>query len=73
MVTLRTVPVTSASGATGGEVFACAYAPDGGAVLSAGWDGVLRLWQTGQDGQPGELRAGTYGLTRSRGEGAVTG
>jgi hypothetical protein len=27
-----------------GEVFACAYAPDGTAVLSAGWDGDLRFW-----------------------------
>lgn len=27
-----------------GEVYACAYTPDGQYLLSAGWDGVLRLW-----------------------------
>jgi WD40 repeat protein len=27
-----------------GEIFACAYAPDGQTVLSAGWDGYLRYW-----------------------------
>ena len=27
-----------------GEVFGCAYTPDGTAVLSAGWDGQLRFW-----------------------------
>ncbi len=29
-----------------GEVFACTYTPDGGFVLSAGWDGNLRLWES---------------------------
>lgn len=29
-----------------GEVLACAYTPDGAFVLSAGWDGHLRLWET---------------------------
>jgi WD40 repeat protein len=28
-----------------GEVFTCAYAPDGAFVLSGGWDGWLRLWE----------------------------
>lgn len=35
----------------GGEVFSCVYTADGGFVLSAGWDGFLRLWTTA-DGQP---------------------
>ena len=29
----------------GGEMFCCVYTPDGAFVLSAGWDGCLRLWQ----------------------------
>jgi WD40 repeat protein len=29
-----------------GEALACAYAPAGDFVLSAGWDGHLRLWET---------------------------
>jgi WD40 repeat protein len=58
MLTLRTLPVTRGARGAGGEVFACAYTPEGKAVLSASWDGILRLWQAGQDGQPAELRAG---------------
>jgi WD40 repeat protein len=29
-----------------GEVFCCAYSADGAFILSAGWDGFLRLWQS---------------------------
>jgi WD40 repeat protein len=29
-----------------GEVYACAYTPDSAFVLSGGWDGTLRLWDT---------------------------
>lgn len=32
-------------GGHGGEVFSCAYTPDGKHVLSGGWDGHLRLWE----------------------------
>ncbi len=28
-----------------GEVFGCAYTPDGAFLLSGGWDGQLRLWE----------------------------
>src|SRR5262245_58723605 len=34
-----------------GEVYSCGYTPDGALVLSAGWDGTLRLW----DAATGEL------------------
>ncbi len=63
MLTLRTLPIDPERPGTGGEVFACAYTPGGDAVLSASWDGSLRLWQTGQDGQPGELQAGARPLS----------
>jgi WD40 repeat protein len=33
-------------GGHGGEVFSCVYSADGVFVLSAGWDGCLRLWQS---------------------------
>jgi WD40 repeat protein len=42
----------------GGEVFACSFAPDGQQVLTAGWDGFLRLWETGQGEQVHEVQAG---------------
>lgn len=35
----------------GGEVFSCVYSGDGAFVLSGGWDGWLRLWQSA-NGQP---------------------
>jgi WD40 repeat protein len=63
MLTLRTRPVDPETAGTGGEVFACAYTPGGDAVLSASWDGALRLWQAGQEGQPAELRAGARPLS----------
>jgi len=31
---------------SGGEIFACAYSLDGAYLLSGGWDGQLRLWDT---------------------------
>lgn len=44
MQALRTRGSTS-EGGHGGEVFSCVYSGDGAFVLSAGWDGCLRLWQ----------------------------
>ncbi|MFO0842700.1 MAG: WD40 repeat domain-containing protein [Gemmataceae bacterium] len=43
MGTLRLLEFTSPT-RHGGEVYSCAYSPDGAYVLSAGWDGCLRLW-----------------------------
>ncbi|HEX5270348.1 MAG TPA: WD40 repeat domain-containing protein [Gemmataceae bacterium] len=41
----------------GGEVFSVAYAPEGGLVLSGGWDGHLRLWQVDTGAQLTALHA----------------
>jgi WD40 repeat protein len=41
----------------GGEVFSIAYAPEGGLVLSGGWDGYLRLWQIATGSQVTALHA----------------
>ena len=44
---MRTLCVRGGSGeGHGGEVLSCVYSKDGAFVLSAGWDGCLRLWQT---------------------------
>src|SRR5579885_2844867 len=43
MQTLR-VRDSEKEGGHGGEVFSCVYSNDGAYVLSAGWDGYLRLW-----------------------------
>jgi WD40 repeat protein len=50
MPTLRLRGATTGEG-HGGEVFSCVYTADGAFVLSAGWDGFLRLWMTA-NGQP---------------------
>jgi hypothetical protein len=42
--TLRLLEGPSPAEGHNGEVFCCAYSADGGSVLSAGWDGCLRLW-----------------------------
>ncbi len=47
MPTLR-MRGSGSEGGHGGEVFSCAYSNDGAFVLSAGWDGCLRLWQSSE-------------------------
>ncbi len=42
--TLRLLAVEGAVEGHAGEVYACAYGPDGAMVLSGGWDGHLRAW-----------------------------
>ena len=45
MVTLRLTPPPQTDKHEG-EVLACTFSSDGGFVLSSGWDGTLRLWET---------------------------
>jgi WD40 repeat protein len=40
-----------------GEVLACAYTPDGAFVLSGGWDGHLRLWESAFGAHVSSFRA----------------
>ena len=47
----------------GGEVFSCVYSSDGAFVLSAGWDGCLRLWQSANAQPVTCLRAGVKPLS----------
>jgi WD40 repeat protein len=57
VVSLRLLTTGAAGQGHGGEVFCCAYSPDGAFVLTAGWDGYLRLWE-GSTGNPvSELQA----------------
>jgi WD40 repeat protein len=44
VATLRLVPPPQTDKHEG-EVFSCTFTPDSGFVLSAGWDGHLRLWE----------------------------
>lgn len=44
--TLQLLPMEPDQVNHGGEIYSCIYSPDGAFVLSAGWDGHLRLWNT---------------------------
>jgi WD40 repeat protein len=44
-------------------VFTCAFTPDGSRVLSGGWDGHLRLWETGSGTPVTGLQAGSKPLS----------
>jgi len=55
---MRTLKVRDGGteGEQGGEVFSCVYSADGAFVLSAGWDGCLRLWLSASARQVSSLR-----------------
>lgn len=46
MLKLRLLPPHPAAVGHDGEALTCAYAPDGRKVISGGWDGNLRVWNT---------------------------
>jgi WD40 repeat protein len=47
----------------GGEVFSCVYSADGAFVLSAGWDGHLRLWLSANGQQVSSVQASAKPLS----------
>lgn len=57
MLTLRILPGGTGLNEQGGEIFSCAYLPDGSAVVSGGWDGHLRLWEARHGGAVAALKA----------------
>lgn len=63
MPTLRLVAAGPETGSHGGEVFACAYTPDGRHALSAAWDGHLVLWDVETSEQLHVLRASAKPLS----------
>jgi WD40 repeat protein len=63
MGTLQLLPVNPGTENHGGEVYGCAYSPDGAFVLSAGWDGHLRLWETASGNHVSALCAGSKPLS----------
>jgi WD40 repeat protein len=60
---LRLITAGTESGGHGGEVFALAFTPDGNYVLSGGWDGHLRLWDTASQAQVTALRVSAKALS----------
>jgi WD40 repeat protein len=62
MITLRLAPGGLAAGHEG-EVTCCEYTPDGQFLLSGGWDGHLRLWETSSGGQLSSLRVGPKAIS----------
>jgi WD40 repeat protein len=55
--------VGAQAGGHAGEVFSCSFSPDGRLLLSAGWDGYLRLWETEHGQQVHQLQAATKPLS----------
>lgn len=46
-----------------GEVYACTYSPDGSLILSAGWDGFLRIWDASTGRHLSAFQAGPKPLS----------
>jgi WD40 repeat protein len=62
MPTLRLLSAGEGEGHNG-EVFCCAYTPDGTFILSGGWDGYLRLWDAASGGAVSALQAGSKAIS----------
>jgi hypothetical protein len=46
-----------------GEVYTCAYTPDGSSLISGGWDGELRLWAAANGKSLGSIRASAKAIS----------
>lgn len=55
--TLRLLPAGSRPAEQTGELLCCAYTADGAFLLTGGWDGHLRLWETGNGSHVTAFRA----------------
>jgi WD40 repeat protein len=60
---LRLLTGAPKTGGHDGEVLACAFTPDGRFVLSAGWDGHLRLWEAAKGAPVSALAVGPRPLS----------
>jgi WD40 repeat protein len=58
MPAFHLLPVDSTAETHKGEVSSCCYSPDGRHVLSGGWDGYLRLWDSSTGAVASTLRVG---------------
>jgi WD40 repeat protein len=58
MAALRTLDAEPRPARKGADLYACAYTSDGAYVLSAGWDGFLRLWEAPSGVEVSALQVG---------------
>jgi WD40 repeat protein len=61
--TLRLLSAEQPGEGHDGEIYSCAFAPDGSFVLSGGWDGYLRLWDATNGQSLMSMRAGPKPLS----------
>jgi WD40 repeat protein len=57
VASLRLLTTGTTGQGHGGEIFSCAYSADGAFLLTAGWDGCLRLWEGTLGNHVTELQA----------------
>jgi WD40 repeat protein len=60
---LRLLQAPQASEIHNGDIFGCAFAPDGQSLLTAGWDGHLRLWDVASGESTGFVQVATKPLS----------
>ena len=58
MVTMQILAAEPRETRQGADLYSCSYTSDGAYVLSAGWDGFLRLWETASGVEVSALQVG---------------